>query len=354
MDDVLAACDHLFLDKLYSAVFPASKTLPAAIHRLAQWGVHTSSSHPTASVFPRDSIIRQFVSLASIALISAFILYFSISSASYFFIFDRRLEHHPRYLPNQVRKEITLSVQAMPLMALVIAPWFVVEVRGGSRLCDGWLPDGKTSMFGLGPIPYTILTIIGFMLFTDYCIYWIHRWLHIPFIYKRLHKPHHRWLVPTPFAAMAFHPLDGYAQSLPYHAIVHILPMNKWLYLGLFSAVNVWTVLIHDGDMITGHFLESYINSPAHHTLHHLYFTCNYGQYFTWADYYNGSYRAPRPELDPIHESLRCMKLKEEKVKELERLEVENMEKESDSGYEGSEVEGMGQKDDAKELRKRR
>jgi hypothetical protein len=48
------------------------------------------------------------------------------------------------------------------------------------------------------------------------------------------------------------------------------------------------------------------------------------------------------------------MKLKEEKVKELERLEVENMEKESDSGYEGSEVEGMGQKDDAKELRKRR
>lgn len=194
MDDVLAACDHLFLDKLYSAVFPASKTLPAAIQRLAQWGVHTSSSHPTASVFPRDSIIRQFVSLASIALISAFILYFSISSASYFFIFDRRLEHHPRYLPNQVRKEITLSVQAMPLMALVIAPWFVVEVRGGSRLCDGWLPDGKTSMFGLGPIPYTILTIIGFMLFTDYCIYWIHRWLHIPFIYKRLHKPHHRWL----------------------------------------------------------------------------------------------------------------------------------------------------------------
>jgi hypothetical protein len=30
--------------------------------------------------------------------------------------------------------------------------------------------------------------------------------------------------------------------------------------------------------MISGHFLERFINSPAHHTLHHLYFTCNYGQ----------------------------------------------------------------------------
>lgn len=30
--------------------------------------------------------------------------------------------------------------------------------------------------------------------------------------------------------------------------------------------------------MITGHFLEKLINGPAHHTLHHLYFTVNYGQ----------------------------------------------------------------------------
>lgn len=30
--------------------------------------------------------------------------------------------------------------------------------------------------------------------------------------------------------------------------------------------------------MITGHPLEKAINGPAHHTLHHLYFTVNYGQ----------------------------------------------------------------------------
>lgn len=54
--------------------------------------------------------------------------------------------------------------------------------------------------------------------------------------------------------------------------------------------------------MISGHALEDVINGPSHHTLHHLYFTCNYGQYFTWADRVGGSYKAPKPELDPLLE----------------------------------------------------
>ena len=101
--------------------------------------------------------------------------------------------------------------------------------------------------------------------------------------------------------------------------------MQKYLYLVLFVLVQMWTILIHDGDMITGSWWERWLNSPAHHTLHHLYFTCNYGQvsstrfiagnladvqYFTWADSYFGSSRPPQPELDPLHESLRMMRKK--------------------------------------------
>jgi Delta7-sterol 5-desaturase len=70
---------------------------------------------------------------------------------------------------------------------------------------------------------------------------------------------------------------------------------------------------IHDSDMITGHPLENFINGPAHHTLHHLFFTVNYGQYFTWADRWGGSYRQPSSELDPLLEALLA---KENKKKE--------------------------------------
>lgn len=120
--------------------------------------------------------------------------------------------------------------------------------------------------------------------------------------------------------------------------------------------------------MISGHFLEKFINSPAHHTLHHLYFTCNYGQvssaqrdrrtqltfpsfqYFTWADKYGGSYRPPREDLDPLHDAVKNMerkrKLAEKEAKHALREQNKQIsdssidgDQESDSGYEGSEAE---------------
>lgn len=89
-----------------------------------------------------------------------------------------------------------------------------------------------------------------------------------------------------------------------------ICPIQRYQYLVLFVAVQIWTIFIHDSDMISGHWTEKFINSPAHHTLHHMYFTVNYGQYFTWADSYFGSHRAPEPALDPLHDALKVMRAK--------------------------------------------
>jgi len=70
--------------------------------------------------------------------------------------------------------------------------------------------------------------------------------------------------------------------------------------------------------MITGHALESVINRTAHHTLHHLFFTVNYGQYFTWADRWGGSYRQPAPELDPLLDALAAKEAKRKEAVEKE------------------------------------
>ena len=86
--------------------------------------------------------------------------------------------------------------------------------------------------------------------------------------------------------------------------------MQRHLYLVLFAAVQMWTVFIHDGDMISDHWLQKYLSSPAHHTLHHMYFTVNYGQYFNYADYYFGSHRDPQPDADPIHDAIKAMRAK--------------------------------------------
>ncbi|KAI0833274.1 hypothetical protein BC628DRAFT_1414101 [Trametes gibbosa] len=251
------------------------------------------SSETIASAWPRDYLPRQALSLLTITFVGIHILYFLFAGLSYQYIFDHEMMKHPRFLKNQVKLEIQMSMQAFPGMILLTLPWFLAEVRGYSKMYDnvdeyGWL--------------YLVASIFLFLVFTDYLIYWVHRWEHHPICYKWLHKPHHKWIIPTPFASHAFHPLDGYLQSVPYHIFPYVFPLHRKLFLGLFVFVNFWSILIHDSDMITGHPLEKVINGPAHHTLHHIYFTVNYGQYFTWADRMGKSYRQPKSEYDPMAE----------------------------------------------------
>ncbi|KAK1622863.1 fatty acid hydroxylase [Colletotrichum phormii] len=305
MDVALDFLDPLVLDKAYAYFVPAPTTSSGGAYNAT--GDAFASSSPTdlsnsyGSAWPRDSILRQTISLLAITQIGACALYWIFSPLSYYYIFDRRLEYHPRFLKNQIRQEIISSMKAVPVINILTLPFFLAEVRGKSLLYT------HVEEYGLWWMAFSVAI---FMVWNDIAIYWIHRLEHHPSVYKYIHKPHHKWIVPTPWAALAFHPLDGYVQSLPYHVFVFVCPIQKYLYMGLFVLVQIWTILIHDGDMISGHWLEKYINSPAHHTLHHMYFTVNYGQYFTWADNYFDSHRAPQPELDPLHDALKVMRAK--------------------------------------------
>ncbi|KAH9989030.1 fatty acid hydroxylase [Russula vinacea] len=297
MDLVLSVADEYLLDKAWAFIVPASVFVtssrvvnisqsslapPIALpptswhHNLVSHLPHPPfpstydpSTLTTVSAWPRDYIPRQLISLSVVTLIGIFCLYLIFAGLSYQYIFNH-----------------DMILRAFPGMTLLTLPWFQAEVRGYSKLYD------SVDEYGLA---YLLFSVPFFLVFTDYGIYWVHRTLHHPSIYKYVHKPHHRWLIPTPFASHAFHPLDGYLQSVPYHLFIFLFPLHRWLYLGLFVFVNFWSILIHDSDMITGHVLESVINGPAHHTLHHLFFTVNYGQYFTWADRWGGSYRQPVP-----------------------------------------------------------
>ncbi|KAK5162384.1 c-5 sterol desaturase [Oleoguttula sp. CCFEE 6159] len=313
MDVVLEVFDTFLFDRLYAAVHPASPAI-AAYHGLQntkfspnatlssarEAGTAAAYNYQPASQYfsfepsdlaymsqwTRDNMWRQALSLYLITWIFGLVIYFACATLSYVFIFDKNTFKHPKYLKNQIRMEIKQTLVALPVMAVVTVPFFVAEVRGHSKMYDS-TADGP----GLW---YNILQFPLFIAFTDFFIYWIHRGLHHPAIYKRLHKPHHKWIMPTPYASHAFHPLDGYMQSVPYHVFPFIFPLQKFAYIALFTFINVWTVFIHDGEYVAN---SPIINGAACHTMHHLYFNYNYGQFTTVWDRLGGSYRKPNEEL---------------------------------------------------------
>ena len=183
----------------------------------------------------RDNIFRQALSVWFITFLFGTVLYFLFSSASYYFVYNKEQMKHPRFLKNQIALEMKLTMTSLPTMALFTAVFFLAEVRGYSKL---YL---DVSVHGWG---YFFFQFPLFLLFTDCGVYFIHRYLHHPILYRRLHKLHHRWIVPTPFASHAFHPVDGFSQSLPYHFFPFIFPLQKYAYVALFVFVNIWTILI--------------------------------------------------------------------------------------------------------------
>ena len=346
MDTILEISDTYCLDWLYAVVLPCKEStvitrqshpnsydsssamlvhsrVPTWTYMDDGWKQEQSLQYSTTrldqnlchSRLGRDNIIRQAFSLFIITWLvniigqaqegvldiqinvqvrlAGTLLYFALASVSYIFVFDKANFKHPKFLRNQVSLEIGQALVAIPVMTLLTVPFFIAELHGYSYIYHSTtVPTHTHWLLDTLGWRYNYLQVPLFIGFTDCGIYWIHRALHSKLLYKRLHKPHHKWIVPTPFASHAFHPIDGFLQSIPYHLFAFIFPLHEFAYLGLFTFVQVWTVMIHDGRYIAD---SSIINGTAHHSIHHLHFNYNYGQFFTLWDRLGGSHRRPSP-----------------------------------------------------------
>jgi lathosterol oxidase len=251
---------------------------------------------------------RQFLVLWAFLYINSLIVYLIFASCTFFAFFvhkrkenrdARRKEYHavgpggaktanalsenPAYWPwdsSQVRNEMWVSTWSLFIMAGLTATVDMYMLVGGTAKLYKNIDD-----YGWG---YFLASPILFLIFTDTLIYWIHRILHWPSVYW-LHKLHHKYKETTPWSAFSFHPLDGFAQSVPYHLFILIFPMHSRLYSGTLLMVGLWTVNIHDRMTLR---LWG-VNGAAHHTIHHVKFHYNYGQYFTFWDHVFGTFKDP-------------------------------------------------------------
>ncbi len=249
------------------------------------WGCEKNESAAGCAA-DRGNIYRQATDLYFLYTTGGVLMYLIPATLDYYFLFDHKWMKHDKWIPGQIRLEMEVALKSLPIMSLLMTVVTLFEMRVHSQFYD------DVSDYGL---PYFFFSIVVFVMFTDCLVYWFHRWLHLPFLYKHIHKPHHRWKVASPFASHAFHPIDGFVQGLPYHLAALVFPMHRVLWLCLFGLVNMWTVSIHDGyfNVPNWKWARWLVNGAAHHVDHHLFFNYNYGQYFTIWDRIGGSYMYP-------------------------------------------------------------
>lgn len=233
---------------------------------------------------PEISLVRRFLINWAMMYIGSLLLYFVVAGLDYLIVFGLFAS---RLLPKgyvarvDLRREIATSVWSLLTMtAMSVAPEMGVQL-GYSKVYHNVSDHG---------IPYLLLSPFLFLAFSDCLIYFLHRGLHHRLLYKYLHKPHHSFIHTSPFAAFAFHPVDGWVQGIPYHIFGFLFPMHGVMHLASLAVVSMWTINIHDRVTlgIPG------VNGAAHHTIHHTTFKSNYGQYTTLWDKLFGTFHDPR------------------------------------------------------------
>lgn len=143
-----------------------------------------------------------------------------------------------------------------------------------------------------GFVPYIAYTLLYFAL-VEIGIYWMHRTLHTnKFLYKHIHMPHHKYSKPdtlTPWASIAFHPIDGMLQACPYILCLPVVPCHYLTHTAMIFFTEIWATYIHD----TMDWNIDPIMGSKYHTVHHTHYIYNYGQIFTFCDRIWGTLRVP-------------------------------------------------------------
>ncbi|MCB0634987.1 MAG: sterol desaturase family protein, partial [Lewinella sp.] len=134
------------------------------------------------------------------------------------------------------------------------------------------------------PFSFAMLVVLH-----DAYFYWMHRLLHHPRLFRWMHLAHHRSNNPTPWASLAFDPLEAVLEIAIVPVLVLVIPLHPTVLLAFATWALAWNVIGHLGyELFPGGWVDHpvlrWLNTSTHHNLHHRYSKGNYGLYFNWWD----------------------------------------------------------------------
>ncbi len=184
------------------------------------------------------------------------------------------------YKKGQFKIEVTWSMITAFIFSVVGTITIVLWQKGYTKVYT------NANIYGWWYLPFSFLL---FMVLHETYYYWLHRWMHIPVVFKIVHKVHHNSNITSPFTAFSFHPWEGLFQAIFLPIILMILPMHYYVIIIQLTLMTLSSVINHlDIEIYSKSFNKNifgkWIIGASHHSLHHKQFKYNYGLYFTFWD----------------------------------------------------------------------
>ena len=140
-------------------------------------------------------------------------------------------------------------------------------------MANGFIP---TITFASNPV-WFVLALLLIPIWSAFHFYWVHRLLHVPLLYKRVHSLHHRNVNIGPWSGFAMHPVEHFiylttlcvhwvVASHPIHLIFHVIYQGPG---AAMTHAGYEDLLVKDKRRLA--------LGTFYHQLHHRYYECNYG-----------------------------------------------------------------------------
>ncbi len=194
----------------------------------------------------------------------------------------RPMEKSQRFtFGNQVWDNVFWALaSAVPIWSAWMIGYFYVAA-------NGWAPIVDT--IGDAPIWFVLFFFI-LRFWQSFHFYWIHRLIHVPWLFKNVHHLHHRNVNVGPWSGLAMHPIEHvlYYSSILIHFALPSHPIHVIFHM---FALSLGAVISHSGfDKLLIRDKAAIKAGSFHHQLHHRFFECNYGSEEIPLDRWFGSF----------------------------------------------------------------
>ncbi|MCK6518526.1 sterol desaturase family protein [Myxococcota bacterium] len=173
----------------------------------------------------------------------------------------------------QLRHELKHTAVVLAIGTAQLLLINALNDRGWTQLSQDWGPWGAMG---------AALTVVGLVLFNDLWFYSVHRVLHTPWLFRRVHAVHHRSADVNPFSSYSFHAVEGAlltAWLIP-AALLVPLSMPALMVTQLIGTAN--NLMAHLGyELLPVWWIRApglrWTNTATFHSLHHTQLKGNYG-----------------------------------------------------------------------------
>lgn len=224
--------------------------------------------------------------------------YFLIAGGAYYYFWKRpnpvtqknRIQTID-FTASDIRREMKYSLQTSIIFGLVLGYSF----EGISFLNLRSLAYPTSAL-------YDFFSLCLLIALHDTYFYWIHRAVHLPELYQRVHRVHHLSRNPSPWASFSFQLSEAILESIwviPAHGLFPIQAYVWAIFGTIIVAINVVGHLGVEAypQSWQTHPILKWLNFSTYHNEHHQFFVGNYGLYFSFWDRVMGTLRQSSQEM---------------------------------------------------------